>query len=159
MEGSTTGDDRLERWRKEKATLLNTLMFFAISLMPGDDPVANPSVFVAFARDYHQRWGIENGFRDVKGRFLSKGRSRKPCMRQFRLVLGMMLYNRWEVERKRMARAGFGEDPLVDLAFFETRAWIRRKHEQETPRLPTAVGFLVRAWREGILSLVKRLII
>ncbi len=32
--------DRLERWKKEKVSLLKTLMFFAISLLPGDDPIA-----------------------------------------------------------------------------------------------------------------------
>jgi hypothetical protein len=147
--------DRLERWKKERASLLKTLMFFAISLLPGDDPVTNPTMFIAFAHDYHERWGIENGFRDVKERFLSKGRSRKPCMRQFRLVLGMMLYNRWEVERKRMARVCFEEESSAALSFFTGRGWIRRKHEQKTHHLPSAVSFLVRAWREGILSLVK----
>lgn len=147
--------DRLERWKKEKSSLLKTLMFFAISLLPGDDPMTNPSTFIDFAKDYHERWGIENGFRDVKERFLSKGRSRQPCMRQFRLVLGMMLYNRWEVERRYTVRAGSREDPAVILAFFEARAWIRRKHEKEYRHLPTAVGFLVHNWCDGILSLLK----
>jgi len=147
--------NRLERWKKERANLLKTLMFFAISLMPGDDPMTNPSMFVEFAKDYHERWGIENGFRDVKARFLSKGRSRQPCMRQFRLVLGMMLYNRWEVERKRKVRAGSRDDPAAVLAFFEARAWIRRKNEKNCHNLPTAVGFLVRNWCEGILSILK----
>ncbi|HME54192.1 MAG TPA: hypothetical protein VKM55_18345, partial [Candidatus Lokiarchaeia archaeon] len=148
-------NDRMERWKKEKARLLKTLMFFAISFLPGDDPSANPSLFIDFARDYHERWGIENGFRDVKARFLSKGRSRQPCTRQFRLVLGMMLYNRWEVERKKVSRVGSGDDPRAVRAFFEARVWIRRKHEKECHDLPTAVGFLVRNWCAGILSLMK----
>ncbi len=147
--------ERLERWKKEKAALLKTLMFFAISMIPGDDPVSNLSMFVEYAKDYHERWGIENGFRDVKARFISKGRSRQPCMRQFRLVLGMMLYNRWEVERKHRLRAGSRDDPEDVLAFFETRAWIRRKHEKKCHDLPTAVGFLVQNWCEGILSILK----
>lgn len=147
--------DRLERWKKEKASVLKTLMFFAISLLPGDDPLTNPSMFIEFAKDYHERWGIENGFRDVKGRFLSKGRSRQPCKRQFRLVLGMMLYNRWEVERKHAVQAGMHQDPSAVMAFFEARAWIRRKHEKEPCHLPTAVGFLVRNWCAGILSVLE----
>ncbi len=149
--------DRLERWTKEKGSLLKTLMFFSISLLPGDDPAANPSMFMDFARDYHERWGIENGFRDVKARFLTKGRSRKPCMRQFRLVLGMILYNRWEVERKRIARGDLDDDLITSRAFFLTRGWIRWKHEQECHRLPSAVGFLVETWCCGILSLVKQI--
>nr|MDO8115396.1 hypothetical protein [Candidatus Sigynarchaeota archaeon] len=146
---------RLERWKKEKAALLKTLMFFAISLLPGDDPVSNPSMFIGFARDYHERWGIENGFRDVKDRFLSKGRSRHPCMRQFRLVLGMMLYNRWEVERKRVARMCLAQNFRSNPADSEARPWIRFKYEKECHHLPTAVGVLVDSWRESILSLVK----
>jgi len=150
---------RLERWKKERAALLKTLMFFCISLLPGDDPVANPSMFMAFARDYHARWGIENGFRDVKERFLSKGRSKKPCMRQFRLVLGMMLYNRWEVERKRVARGDLDEEPSKVRWFFQDRGWVRLKHEQECRHLPTAVGFLVKTWCYGILSIVKNMMV
>ena len=146
---------RLEKWKKEKAALLKTLMFFAISMLPEDDPVANPSIFIAFAHDYHERWGIENGFRDVKERFLAKGRSRQPCMRQFRLVLGMMLYNRWEVERKRIHQTMASHRSLEETVFNESRPWIRRKIEQECHHMPTAVGFLVNCWREGILSLLK----
>ncbi len=148
---------RLEKWKKEKARLLKTLMFFAISVLPGDDPYAKPAMFIALAHDYHERWGIENGFRDVKERFLAKGRSRQPIMRQFRLVLGMMLYNRWEVERNRIHRLKFSHQPAKENGSGEPRTWIRRKHEQECHCLPTAVGFLVDSWREGILSLLKNI--
>lgn len=144
--------ERLEKWKKEKASLLKSLMFFAISLAPGDDPDGNPTMFVAFAQDYHERWGIENGFRDVKERFLAKGRSRHPCLRQIRLVLGMMLYNRWEVERKRMALCSSRNPTATEDVTGGARPWIRRKHEQECHHLITAVGILVDSWRIGILS-------
>ena len=137
--------------------MLKTLMFFAISVLPGDDPDAKPAMFIVFARDYHERWGIENGFRDVKERFLAKGRSRQLCVRQFRLVLGMMLYNRWEVERKRIHQLMFSHQPAKDIGSGELRTWIRCKHEQECHCLPTAVGFLVDSWREGILSMLKNI--
>ena len=148
---------KLEKWTKEKASLLKALMFFAISIVPGDDPEGNPEMFIAFTCDYHERWGIENGFRDVKERFLAKGRSRQPCMRQFRLVLGMMLYNRWEVERKRIANTLLALQPSNEGSSCESREWIRRKIEQECDHLPTAVGFLVTCWRIAILSLVKKI--
>ena len=146
--------DRLEKLKKEKASLLKTLMFFAISRVPGDDPDANPSMFMAFAHDYHERWGIENGFRDVKERFLLKGRSRQPCLRQLRLVLGMMLYNRWEVNRRKESRVrtGQNDEPLQSTS--TSRPWIRLKHERECTCLSTAVGFLVTAWGAGISSLL-----
>ncbi len=146
--------DRLEKLKKEKASLLKTLMFFAISQVPGDDPDANPSMFMSFAHDYHERWGIENGFRDVKERFLSKGRSRQPCLRQLRLVLGMMLYNRWEVNRRKIScvRSAKQQDRMQSTSM--SRPWIRQKHERECTCLPTAVGFLVTAWCAGISSLL-----
>jgi hypothetical protein len=144
----------LEKLKKEKASLLKTLMFFAISRVPGDDPDANPSMFIAFAHDYHERWGIENGFRDVKERFLSKGRSRQPCLRQLRLILGMMLYNRWEVKRRKSACVRKSEKNDRAPSTSTPRPWIRHKFERECTCLPTAVGFLVTAWCAGILSLL-----
>lgn len=142
-------------WKEEKASLLKSLMFFAISLRPGEDPASDPAMFIAIARDYHERWGIENGFRDVKSRFLPKSRSRKPSTRQFRWILAMMLYNRWEVERKRMAIEWFQDHDMDNELFDKQRPWNRRKHEQECPALQTAVGYLVDLWREGIMSVLK----
>lgn len=146
---------KLEKWKKEKAKLLKTLMFFAISKLSGDDSETDSSKFIEFTRDYHERWGIENGFRDVKSKFLSKGRSRRPCVRQFRLVLAIMLYNRWEVERKRIALAWMGSHATIKDANDKPRPWIRRKYEIKCHEMPTAVGFLVEALQCGILSLVK----
>jgi hypothetical protein len=147
--------ERLARWEKEKASLLKTLMYFAISIVPGDDPVQNPSMFIAFAQDYHERWGIENGFRDVKGRFLVRARSRRPVIRQFHLIAGMMLYNRWEVERKHAISTARETRFLERDANCEARPWVRQKFEKEYHNLPTAVGFLADCWSTGILSLLK----
>ncbi|MFX0103102.1 MAG: transposase [Candidatus Hodarchaeota archaeon] len=146
---------KLASWKEEKATLLKSLMFFAISLRPGEDPASDPARFIAMARDYHERWGIENGFRDVKSRFLSRCRSRKPCIRQFHWILAMMLYNRWEVERKRLALDWFQDHDMKNDLFDKQQPWNRRKHEQECPSLQTAVGYLVDLWCQGIMSVLK----
>jgi hypothetical protein len=147
---------KLDRWKDEKVDLLRSLMFFAISLSPGEDPSADPLKFIAFARDYHERWGEEIGFKDVKARFLGEHRSRKPVIRSFHLVVGMMLYNRWQVERGKIA---------VDILTNRgdpygppdaSRPHIRRKIEKECDCLPTAVRFLVDCWREALLSVIKK---
>jgi hypothetical protein len=67
--------------------------------MPGEDPSTTPGTFVALAKEYTIRWGIENGFNNIKHVFLRKIRSRKPTSRQLELMLAMMLHNDWQVER------------------------------------------------------------
>jgi hypothetical protein len=147
---------KLTSWKEEKASLLKSLMFFSISLRPGEDPASDPARFIAITRDYHERWGMENGFRDVKSRFLPKSRSRKPSIRQFRWTLAMMLYNRWEVERKRLALAWFEDNDMKNGLFDKQRPWIRLKHEQECLSLQTAVGYLVNLWSQGIMSVLRK---
>lgn len=150
--------EEIKKWKEKKEGLLKSLMFFAISLMPGEDPLEKPSKFIAFARDYHERWGIEIGFKDVKARFLGENRSRRPVRRSFHLVIGMMLYNRWQVNRGKAAMsylAGSGHPSGPPDA---SRSWIRRKIEKECDCLPTAVGFLVDCWSDALLSVVKNVI-
>ena len=145
----------LIRLEERKTRLLNALMFFAISLTPGEDPAAESKKFIELAKDYHSRWGIENGFRDVKGTFHIPVRSGKPTRRQFYLMVGMMLYNHWHVERKREFAAKLfasgRSGPPVDPA----RPWIRLKLEQEFTNPIDAVGLLVDLWVQGIKSVIK----
>lgn len=148
--------DALAKWKGKKRELLKSLMFFAISIIPGEDPEATPSMFMTLARDYHERWGIENGFLYVKESFLLKNRSRKPVKRQFFVTLSMMLYNRWQVKRRQHAATWFKKNDMCHGPADWQRPWVRRKIEQECPYLPTAVGFLADCWREGILSLMKK---
>jgi len=144
-----------DRWNEEKACLLKALMFFAISLEPGEDPSEDPSKFIAFARDYHERWGIEIGFKDVKTKFLGEHRSRRPVRRSFYMMVGMMLYNRWQVERGKEARRVLSDFPSKTGIPGESRPWIRRKIEKECDSLPTAVSFLIETWYHAFLSVIK----
>ncbi|MHC4397742.1 MAG: transposase [Planctomycetota bacterium] len=149
--------DDVKRWKKRKTALLNSLMFFAISLEPGEDPAANSELFIELARLYHERWCIENGFRDVKQYFLALSRSRRPVRRSFFLVVAMMMYNRWQVERRRVATSLGIALPDEDVEPGSPGALQRQKIEKECPGLPTAVGFLLSCWQEIILSMLKKI--
>lgn len=152
-----TNDD-LKRWKKKKEKILKSLMFFAISLKPGEDPSATPSKFIDLARYYHERWCIENGFRDVKQYFLAQSRSRRPVRRTFFLVAAMMMYNRWQVERRAVATRWRSRKAIFKKPPDESPPWIRPRIEKECSKLPTAVGFLVSCWRTIFSSLLKKVI-
>jgi hypothetical protein len=152
-----TAHDNLKRWKKKKTALLNSLMFFAISLEPGEDPAKDPGKFIKIARLYHERWCIENGFRDVKQYFLALSRSRRPVRRSFFLVAAMMMYNRWQVERRQVA-TNLGMDlPDENVKNGDPGVLSRFKIEKECKLLPTAVGFLLSCWQETILSILKKI--
>lgn len=147
---------RLAWWKREKTKLLKALTFFAVSVRPGEAPGDRPEYFLALARDYRDRWGIENGFRDVKQEFLRPVRSRKPTRRQLNLVLGMTLYNAWHVERARVALRRYRESAWNKVPWDPRRPHKRRRLEQEVSNLPTAKGYLIRAWTFGVLTLLKK---
>jgi len=88
-----------KRLETKKAEFLSSIVFFAISLFPGENPVTATATFIEIAREYHARWCIENSFKVVKWSFFRQVRSRRPTRRQLSLVLGMMLHNFWRVFR------------------------------------------------------------
>ncbi|MCF2140340.1 MAG: hypothetical protein K9W44_09840 [Candidatus Lokiarchaeota archaeon] len=75
--------DHKIRLKKKKNKLIHAVTFFTISIAPGEDPTKLNGKFIKFAKDYHERWRIENGFRDTKYQFLHKSRSQKSTRRQF----------------------------------------------------------------------------
>ena len=124
---------------------------------PGEDPTAHPNTFIAFARDYRQRWGIENGFKVVKGAFLRKVRDTRPRRRQFNMMLGMLLCNYWHgcrlMELLKSCRVVTWNKKNYD----SRRAWIRRKLEHDKHDAVTARGFLIRLLAVGIQSLIQKM--
>jgi len=144
--------------KRKKAELIKSLTFFGISLRPDEDPSCSSSTFLELAHEYHARWGIENGLSNVKWRFLYRSRARGPVRRTFYMVLAMMLYNRWQVERALctaldFSRDGFGSWPSLgpdcwrpDGMVFGARVGL------------TAVTFLVECWRVAFLSVLKSVI-
>jgi len=147
--------DNIASWKKKKAGLLDSLMFFAVSLRPGEDPTAHPGTFLALARDYHARWAIENGFRDVKHLFLRPGRSSKPTRRQFHLMVGMLLYNRWHLQRMREMLELYREPAWNKRPYDPHRPHVRRKIEREFGDVQSARCYLIRLWACGIKKLIE----
>ena len=146
--------DEVKALKARKAELIARLLVFAISLRPGEDPSTTPETFVALAKEYTIRWGIENGFKDIKHVFLRKIRSRKPTSRQFELMLAMMLYNDWQVERTLALMDEIESAGNAISLFSETEPSRRCTLEKESKNLITAVSFLIQIWERGVTSLL-----
>jgi len=146
--------DELKALKARRATMLCQLLVYAISLRPDEDPADDPETFIELAHDYTVRWGIENGFKEVKHVFLRKIRSRKPTSRQFELMVAMMLHNNWQVERARELMDNLQSSGTTDSLFLASRPWRRRPLENESRDLVTAVTFLIEIWADGIKELL-----
>jgi hypothetical protein len=148
--------DELVSWERQKTDLIKALLFFGISLQPGEDPSTNPGEFIGHAKDYHARWGIENGIREVKHKFRRKVRSRKPTRHQFFTMLAMIMYNHWQAMRKEEIVAWLRAHGMPVELWDSTRPWIRIQWEQKIPGLTTAVGFLTSIWSHAFTEMVKQ---
>jgi hypothetical protein len=145
-----------EKLKEKKTALTKVVMFFAISLNPNEDPLQNPQKYIAFAHDYHQRWGIENGFRDVKQSFFRPVRSSKPTKRQFMMMFGMILYGRWHVDRITESLSIVRKRKPKKKPFNPKRQWVRRKLEQEVRNLITARSYLIMIWGKTMKMMIKK---
>ncbi len=132
---------------QEKKRLLSSVVFFAVSLRPQEDPTKDPETFISIAKDYHSRWGIENGIKTIKHVFHRHVHGRRPAKRQLALILGMVVHNHWIVARKTQiaARLRIMNKPLTFTD--PSRPWIRIKFEVEMYDLVPAVRFLSAAWK------------
>jgi hypothetical protein len=142
--------------RKER--ILASLVFFAISIFPGEDVVTMVKTFIELARDYHARWLIEIGFKVVKESFCRDIRSCKPTARQFVLVMGMVLHNWWRVVRMEQAVAWL-QAHGKPIEFWKVgRRWIRLPIERQIPGLVSSVAFTSRILTEGMMNIVRETI-
>jgi hypothetical protein len=139
----------------KKSGILSSLVFFAISLFPGENPVTAAATFIEIAREYHERWCIENSFKVVKWSFFRQVRSRRPTRRQLALVLGMMMHNFWRVFRVKQF-FGFMQSSGKPVSLYdETHPWIRKPPDKITDNLIDAVSFLTRIIGIGMVSLIQ----
>jgi hypothetical protein len=145
-----------KRLEKQKSALTSSIVFFAISLRPGEDPTNDPEKFIAQAKDYHSRWYLENGLKMVKHAFHRHVHGRKPTKRQLAMVQGMIVQNHWQVERKAEIWRELATMNAPVVFWDETRTWIRRKFEQEMHGLLPAVRFLVDSWLYAITSAIDK---
>jgi hypothetical protein len=149
--------DERNKWDEKKAALMLLVAFIAVSLRPGEHPAAHPNTFMALARDYRQRWGIENGFKVVKWAFLRKVRDTRPRRRQFNMMLGMLLCNYWHNTRLRELLESCRKVTWNKKNYDNRRPWIRRKLEKDMHDATTARGFLIRLLEVGLQSLIQKM--
>ncbi|MDL0125902.1 hypothetical protein PNQ92_10845 [Halobacterium salinarum] len=69
----------------------------SVGIDPDKNPIAHDHLNTAWGvgRVYRDRWGIETAFRDKKGQFAAKTRSRDLGYRRFLWMLENLLYNGW----------------------------------------------------------------
>lgn len=134
---------QLEGLQKKRTELLQSTLLMCVSLRPHEDPTRHPEMFVAFARDYHERWGIERGYEDVKLQFTRDVRSRKPTHRQRSILIGMLLYNNWHVDRLRLMLENYRICSPRRVPWDPDRPWIRRRLEQSYSHLYPADRYLL----------------
>ena len=149
-----SAQERYLALEEQKADLIHGIIILVISLKPGEDPTRAPKRFLRWAHAYHERWSIENAFRDVKQRFLLKKRTRKSTQRLVNLLFGLKLYNFWQVIR----RLDFLEQERARVwnvvSYDPYHPYIRKKFERDVKTSWTAQALLVRMWR---ISMQERL--
>ena len=143
-----------KRLEKQKSSLISSIVFFAISLRPGEDPTKDPDTFIAFAKDYHSRWCLENGLKMVKHAFHRHVHGRRPTKRQLAMVQGMIVQNHWQDAKKAEIKARCEALNMPATFWNDQRSWIRRKFEKEMHGLLPAVRFLDDTWLYAIVSAI-----
>lgn len=149
----------LESLKASQTKLLNALMFFSISITENEDPLKNPKEFIQIAKTYHERWGIESGFKEDKAKFIRKIRTRKSTQRQWNLTQGMMLYNRWHVARMKEMLNIIRENEWNTFPWDPDRLYIRKKLERKYGHVLKAEGFLLQVLKTGLEMTLDRIFI
>jgi len=147
--------EQIEMLNKEKENIMHSVTFFYISIALNEDPCLHPEKYIRLARDYHERWGIENGFKDVKYKFLYKSRSQRPTRRQYYWILGLMLYNHWQTEKWLDLLSHERKRVHNIVPWNSRRPHIRKKLEKSIHTDWTAKGYLLRLWETGLNICLK----
>ena len=133
----------LKALKKNQTLMLNSLMFFTISSKTNEDVSNKSDYFIKLARVYHERWGIENGFKEDKAKFIRSSRSRKSTQRQWNLESGMILYNRWHVARMRIMLKKERKKAWNKVPWVPGAPYIRRKIEKNHSGMLSAESYLL----------------
>jgi hypothetical protein len=134
----------LDKLIEQKHSMCHSFMVFYIGIKPGEDPTKAPKRFYQYARDYIQRWVIENEFRDIKQHFLLSCRSQKSTRRQFRFMFGMQLYAHWQIHRCLDLLATRRKTSPRYLPYDSRRPHIRRRLERDASTIWDAETYLIR---------------
>ena len=79
----------------------------------------------------------------------------KPTRHQFFTMLGMIVYNHWQVVRKKEIVACLRANGKAVELTDSTRRWIRVPWEREIPHLTSAVGHLASIWSHAFTEMIK----
>ena len=148
----------IKRLKREQTEMLNALMFFSISLTEKEVASFDPKKYIDIASVYRERWGIENGFKEDKSKFVRSCRSRKSTQRQWNLSLGMMLYNRWHVDRMRKMLQIERQTVWNRVPWDPNLPYIRRKLERKHGKVLRAESFLLQLLEEGIKARLEKIL-
>ncbi len=143
-------------WEKKKADLSKRLIFFSVSARPDDYPNDCAEELVALATGYHERWGVESGFKDIKYKFQIKTNSRKPTARHVRFVIGALVYNAWHYYRllriARIMKKRKKKWKPYEVGHVPTR----KKYEREYGSVLDAGCFTHLLLKQSLVSTLKR---
>jgi hypothetical protein len=140
----------IKQLKSNQTKIIKSLMFFTISTTPNEDVNIESTKFVQLAKAYHDRWGIENGFKEDKSKFIRSVRYRKSTKRQWNLELGMILYNHWHVSRMAMMLAIKRKKVWNYVPWDPQKSYFRRRIEREQGAVLSAEGFLLRVLEYGL---------
>lgn len=147
--------NRKKKLEKKIRNLTKRLMFFAVSIRPNEDVIANSEELISLCRGYHQRWMIENAFKSIKGQFWIPTKKRSLQARHTYFIISALLYNAWHYKRisrfKRKSQYSAAEIRSI-------KSWQKTKDTrkaQEMMRVLSARGFLFQTLAFGLKSLLK----
>jgi len=140
----------LKKLKSNREKILQSLIFFTISTAPNEIIDPNSIKFIQLAKAYHERWGIENGFKEDKSKFIRSVRYRKSTKRQWNLELGMMLYNQWHVCRMAKMLAIKRKMIWNYVPWDPQQLFFRRRIEREHGGVLSAEAFLLQILEYGV---------
>ncbi|MHA1720776.1 MAG: hypothetical protein ACTSXK_14745, partial [Promethearchaeota archaeon] len=147
----------LKELKKNQTMMLNSLMFFTISSRINEVINHKSGYFIKLAQVYHERWCIENGFKEDKAKFVRSSRSRKSTQRQWNLELGMILYNRWHVARMQIMLEQERKKVWNKVSWEPRSPYIRRKLERKYSSILSAESYLLQLLEYGIKNRLEKL--
>ena len=148
----------LNKLKRKRTKILSTLMFFCLSTYPNEDVLSRKEYFIKLSDIYHERWGIENGFKEDKSKFVQSSRSRKSTRRQWNLALGMILYNRWRVSRMRMMLEKEREKFWNNVPWEPRSPFIRRKFERQSGGMLSGERYLLQLLQYGLNMRINKIL-
>ena len=140
----------IKQLKSNQTKIINSLMFFTISTTSNEEVDIESTKFVQLAKAYHDRWGIENGFKEDKSKFIRSVRYRKSTKRQWNLEIGMMLYNHWHVSRMAKMLSIKRKKVWNYVPWEPQKIYFRRRIEREQGAVLSAEGFLLQVLKYGV---------